>query len=195
MTDENTTNILNMGLESLVEDGKATDDFSAAVKALLDGPVKNLIQQKKLDAAVEEILPLEKKCRQACDAISASTLALTIVKMFREVGNWDKVSEYMLALTKKRGQLRRVTTDLVNLAMDWVKEATLAEKVKEDLMATLNTITDGKIYVEVERARLIAMLADRKEKEGDLDAAAALLQEVQVEFVSGGGSWRCIAER
>jgi 26S proteasome regulatory subunit N5 len=41
----------------------------------------------------------------------------------------------------------------------------------------------GKIYVEVERARLIKMLADMKEAEGNIAEAADLLQDVQVETI------------
>merc|ERR1712115_474235 len=48
-------------------------------------------------------------------------------------------------------------------------------------MATLNEVTDGKIFVEVEKARLTKMLADIKEKEGKIEEAANLMQEVQVE--------------
>ena len=43
------------------------------------------------------------------------------------------------------------------------------------------TITEGKIYVEVERARLTHKLAVMKEAEGDITEAATILQELQVE--------------
>lgn len=43
------------------------------------------------------------------------------------------------------------------------------------------TITAGKIYVEVERARLTHKLSLMKEKEGDISEAATILQELQVE--------------
>jgi hypothetical protein len=39
----------------------------------------------------------------------------------------------------------------------------------------------GKIYVENERARLTHRLAKMKEEEGDLQEAARILQELQVE--------------
>ena len=46
---------------------------------------------------------------------------------------------------------------------------------------TLRTVTAGKIYVEVERARLTLKLAHMKEGEGKIDEAATILQELQVE--------------
>jgi hypothetical protein len=52
--------------------------------------------------------------------------------------------------------------------------------VKTALIETLSTVTAGKIYVEVERARLVRQLAKIKEAAGDIDAAAEAMQEVAV---------------
>jgi len=41
-------------------------------------------------------------------------------------------------------------------------------------------VTEGKIYVEIERARLTKRLARIKEEEGNIDEAADILQEVAV---------------
>ena len=43
------------------------------------------------------------------------------------------------------------------------------------------TVTAGKIYVEVERARLTLKLSAMKEQDGDVNEAANILQELQVE--------------
>ncbi|CAE7926914.1 Psmd12 [Symbiodinium sp. KB8] len=55
------------------------------------------------------------------------------------------------------------------------------EEQRLDLINTLNEVTEGKIFVEVEKARLTSMLANMKEEEGKVDEAASLIQEVQVE--------------
>ena len=52
---------------------------------------------------------------------------------------------------------------------------------KVELIKKLRTITEGKIYVEVERARLTKTLADIYESEGKINEAADMLQEVAVE--------------
>lgn len=54
------------------------------------------------------------------------------------------------------------------------------QEVKMNLLQTLRTITDGKIFVEVERARLTRILAKIREQEGKVAEAAEILQEVQV---------------
>jgi 26S proteasome regulatory subunit N5 len=54
---------------------------------------------------------------------------------------------------------------------------------KLELLNTLRTMSAGKIFVELERARMTRMLADMKEKEGNVNEAADVLQEVQVETI------------
>ena len=44
----------------------------------------------------------------------------------------------------------------------------------------LQSVTEGKIYIEIERARLTKRLAKISEEEGKIDEAADLLQEVAV---------------
>jgi 26S proteasome regulatory subunit N5 len=45
---------------------------------------------------------------------------------------------------------------------------------------TLRAVTDGKIHVELERARLTRQLAKIRESEGKVAEAADLMSEVQV---------------
>lgn len=60
-------------------------------------------------------------------------------------------------------------------------DATPTPAVKLDLIKTLQALTEGKIYVEIERARLTRMMAKIKEEEGHVAEAAEILQEVAVE--------------
>ncbi|GBP06251.1 26S proteasome non-ATPase regulatory subunit 12 [Eumeta japonica] len=54
-------------------------------------------------------------------------------------------------------------------------------ETKLKLIDTLRVVTEGKIYVEIERARLTKILADIKEADGDIAGAAAVMEELQVE--------------
>ena len=49
-----------------------------------------------------------------------------------------------------------------------------------ELLDTLRSITEGKMFVEIERARLSRILASIKEKEGKIGEAADILQIFQV---------------
>jgi 26S proteasome regulatory subunit N5 len=74
-----------------------------------------------------------------------------------------------------------VVQGVVRAAAGWVDSAPAEGGVRERLVDTLLSVTEGKIYVEIDRARLTRARAASKEAAGDLDAAAELIQEVSVE--------------
>ncbi|KAF8822817.1 putative 26s proteasome subunit p55 [Cardiosporidium cionae] len=166
-------------LESLTNDPKATEDYSEEVKEVL-GEIETLFKAERLNESVEKMLILEKKCRQACDASSSSILCCSILRMLRSIEDWDGVNEYIVILCKKRGQLKRAIIDIVRLCMNWLEEIQSPD-IKVRLLKTLSGVTEGKIFVEVERARLTRYLAHQKEAEGNIDEAAILLQDLPVE--------------
>ena len=60
-------------------------------------------------------------------------------------------------------------------------EKTPTEDIKIELIKTLQTVTEGKIFLELERARLTRRLAAILESKGKIAEAAETLQEVAVE--------------
>lgn len=54
-------------------------------------------------------------------------------------------------------------------------------ETKLSVIETLRTVTEGKIFVEVERARVTRILSNIKMQQGDKKAAAEILCELQVE--------------
>jgi len=169
---------LNPVLGNLAKDPKATEDFSKETDEILSR-VDTMTKAGRVDEAVEELLVVEKKARLACDGISTSKLMCKICQIFRDANEWTKLKEHIVMLSKKRAQLKRGITDMVHLAMTWLDG--LDKDKKLDLIETLNEVTAGKIFVEVERARLTKILAGMKEAEGKIEEAANLMQEVQVE--------------
>jgi len=61
------------------------------------------------------------------------------------------------------------------------KQKVSRKDIDSIIKPALNDVTEGKIFVEVEKAKLTQMQADIKEAEGNVEEAANLLQEVQVE--------------
>lgn len=169
---------LNPVLGNLAKDPKATEDFSKETEEVI-ARADTMKKAGRLEEAIEDVLVLEKKTRMSCDGISTSKLICAVCKLCYEANEWGKLREHIVLLSKKRGQLKRAITDMVHQAMGWLDAQTKERKI--ELIQTLNEVTEGKIFVEVEKARLTGMLADMKEKEGDIDEAANLLQEVQVE--------------
>mmetsp|Transcript_144178 Transcript_144178/g.401694 ORF Transcript_144178/g.401694 Transcript_144178/m.401694 type:complete len:459 (-) Transcript_144178:169-1545(-) len=169
---------LNPVLGSLANDPKATEDYSKETEEVI-ARVGTMRAAGRVDEAVEEMLALEKKCRMASDGLSTSKLLCKVCQLYFDAQEWPKLREHIVLLSRKRGQLRRAITDMVHLAMGWLDG--LDKERKLELISTLNDVTEGKIFVEVERARLTKMLAQMKEAEGNTEEAANLLQEVQVE--------------
>ncbi|RKP22223.1 26S proteasome non-ATPase regulatory subunit 12 [Syncephalis pseudoplumigaleata] len=156
-------------------------DYTAESEALV-AETESLVQAQpdQLDAALERLLLLEKQTRQAADLASTTRILVHICRLCKQAGQWSKLNEMVTLLAKKHGQLKQAITRMVQEAMSYLSELTDAA-AHMALITTLRVVTEGKIYVEVERARLTRMLAKIKEDEGDLEKAADILQELQVE--------------
>jgi 26S proteasome regulatory subunit N5 len=133
-----------------------------------------------LQGAIEKLTILEKKARQASDLASTSRLVVGLVTICKEAGDWSLLNEQVLLLSKKHGQLKQAITKMVQVVMGFLND-TPSKETKLSLIETLRTVTEGKIFVEVERARITRILSDIKKAEGDLSAAADILCELQVE--------------
>lgn len=74
----------------------------------------------------------------------------------------------------------QAVTKMVQEACTYVDQIdNMEEKLR--LIDTLRTVTTGKIYVEIERARLTKKIAGIKESNGSIEEAANIMQELQVE--------------
>jgi len=134
----------------------------------------------KLNEALEILYSLEKQTRTGADALSTGRLLEAIVQICFECKQWELLNENIISLTKRRGQLKAAVTKMVQQCCTYVDKMP-SKEVKLKLIDTLRTVTAGKIYVEVERARLTHTLAQIKEKDGEITEAANILQELQVE--------------
>jgi 26S proteasome regulatory subunit N5 len=90
------------------------------------------------------------------------------------------LNEQVLLLSKKHSQLKQAITKMVQVTMSFLDDSPNLE-TKLSVIDTLRTVTEGKIFVEVERARVTKILSDIKLEQGDKKAAADTLCELQVE--------------
>lgn len=90
------------------------------------------------------------------------------------------MNENIVLLTKRRSQIKQSITKMIQECCNYV-DAMPDKETKLAYIDTLRTVTAGKIYVEVERARLTHKLSKIKEAEGKLEEAATVMQELQVE--------------
>jgi 26S proteasome regulatory subunit N5 len=227
-----------------------------------------LSQKGDLAGALESLLALEKKTRQASDAFAGSRVAQAVIKACWAAKDLEALMEQVATLCKKRGQSKRATVTIVRQSMRYVdalsqgwelpvgfsrapsssssgageseskeaddsaaapvdpkaaraaketaqehledkgaydneKEAqTTDDATREEgsavaaaggkslrdarlaLVHSLREVTVGKMWVEVERARLTRALAELHEKEGRLSEACSTLQEAAVETIA-----------
>ncbi|MCJ1308318.1 hypothetical protein MMC25_001971 [Agyrium rufum] len=135
---------------------------------------------KDFSKEADKQIPEAEKLAKASDLASTSRLVVAIVTICKDSGDWSLLNEQVLLLSKKHGQLKQATTKMVQVVMTFIDDAPTKEK-KLSVIETLRTVTEGKIFVEVERARVTRILSNMKKEEGDLPAAADILCELQVE--------------
>lgn len=90
------------------------------------------------------------------------------------------MNEQVQLLSKKHGQLKQAITTMIQEVIKVLDEAPDLD-TKIETIENIRTVTEGKIYVEVERARVSRTLSHIKEEQGDIDAATEILGELQVE--------------
>eukprot|EP00879_Flechtneria_rotunda_P000771 GHRR01000892.1.p1 GENE.GHRR01000892.1~~GHRR01000892.1.p1 ORF type:complete len:495 (+),score=198.91 GHRR01000892.1:353-1837(+) len=139
-----------------------------------------LADQDKLAQSLEGLLNLEKTARVAEDVTASKLACSSILEVCYKAKQWKQLEEHIVLLSKCRGQLKQVIQAFVRQAMCYLD--TLPDKeTQASLIKTLQIVTEGKIFVEIERARLTRKLAAMKEAEGNIAEAADILQEVAVE--------------
>lgn len=117
---------------------------------------------------------------QASDLASTSRILIAICTICKEAGKWSLLNDQVLVLSKKHGQLKQAVTRMVQTVMKFLDDTPNME-TKLSVIETLRTVTEGKIFVEVERARVTRILSDIKKQQGDKKAAMDILCELQVE--------------
>lgn len=157
---------------------RADKDFTKEVDVII--PEAEKLGASNAQAGIEQLLTLEKKTRQASDLASTSRLIVAIVTIAKKANDWDLMNEQVLLLSKKHGQLKQAITKMVQTVMGFLEDTPSLEK-KLSVIETLRTVTEGKIFVEVERARVTRILSNIKKEQGDVKAATDILCELQVE--------------
>ncbi|KAF8470141.1 PCI domain-containing protein [Kalaharituber pfeilii] len=157
---------------------KAEKDF----KEILDAQLPEILESAKtnLTSAIEKLLGLEKQTRQASDSASTTRLLKAIVTLCKDAGDWKLMDENVQMLSKKHGQLKQAITEMVQEVMRFL-DSTPDMETKLSVIETLRTVTEGKIFVEVERARITRILSHIKKSQGDIAGATSVLCELQVE--------------
>ncbi|CAI5440776.1 unnamed protein product [Caenorhabditis angaria] len=139
-----------------------------------------IAQKGDVVGAVESLNNIEKLSRLGSDMKSNTRVVQHQVKLCFDGQKWDLLNETILTLSKKRLLIKMAIAKMVRDAVAMIEKLP-SEDLRMKLIETLRTVTAGKIYVEVERARLTSMVVRKLEAEGKIDEAATMLLELQVE--------------
>eukprot|EP00800_Vazella_pourtalesii_P012624 TRINITY_DN2962_c1_g1_i1.p1 TRINITY_DN2962_c1_g1~~TRINITY_DN2962_c1_g1_i1.p1 ORF type:complete len:357 (+),score=86.34 TRINITY_DN2962_c1_g1_i1:40-1110(+) len=164
---------------STLQDTAMEVDYSASVEEQLP-KCKELAKQGNLQEALEKLLTLEKQTRLSADMVSCSKVLVAIVQLCFDCLEWTLLNQQLVNLTKKRNLLKLAVCKMIQEAVTFVED-TPDMATKLELIKTLRNVTEGKIYVENERARLTLKLSNIHEATGDVTSASSVLQELQVE--------------
>jgi 26S proteasome regulatory subunit N5 len=146
---------------------------------------------------------------------STAALLTLLARLCWQAGNLDTLNVQLTLMSKKHGQLKEAVVRMVDETVPWLaelkaqKDAGAYKNTKDrwlELLTTVRDISEGKIYLELQRARLTVMLSeyheqlaltapkaepakddDKKEPvtaQDHLDLAADLMSEIQIETYS-----------
>ncbi|KAI0095120.1 26S proteasome non-ATPase regulatory subunit 12 [Irpex rosettiformis] len=176
---------------------KQEKDFTAEVDALIP-EAKSLAESGKLEESIDKLLVLEKQTRNASDLPSTTRLVKEISQLAYDSRNYPLLNHNIQLLSKKHGQLKAAIQGLVELVMGWLQEIKEQDGIERwlELIETLRTVTEGKIFLETPRARVTLLLAHHHESlansptptspapKDSKQTASDLLSELQVETYS-----------
>jgi 26S proteasome regulatory subunit N5 len=104
---------------------------------------------------------------------STASLLTLLVTLCWDAGDLDALNAQLTIMSKKHGQLKEAVVRMVDTATPWLADL----KAKRDagaykggkdrwleLLTTIRDITEGKIYLELQRARLTVMLSEYHEQ-------------------------------
>lgn len=148
-----------------------------------------------LASALALLASVEKRARIGNDLSSLVRVCEASLQLCKDCNDEENLIATIKTLTTRRSQKTKAVGACVNKAIPWVLDTSEGSKgyvpldvsneeqkaIREKLVVTLRDITDGKIFLEAQRARLTRALAIIKEQEGDIPGAADILQEVHVE--------------
>lgn len=164
---------------------KAEKDFSAT----LDEQFPLIEKVSDYKQQLEKYLVLEKQTRQSSDLASSKRVLNKIVTTLVQNGDWEYLNDLITTLSKKHGQLKSSIQAFIQDVIKLLDELNnlhpheLETKIK--LIETIRTVTDKKIFVEVERAIVSRQLAEiYLNQKNDLDKAVDILCDLQVETYS-----------
>jgi 26S proteasome regulatory subunit N5 len=145
-------------------------DLTAETDAKLEQS-SQLAKGQSLNEALALLAALEKRCRVGNDSANLVRVCEASLQYCKDAGDTESLVITLQTLSTRRSQKMQAVRALVHKAIPWclkdqyipLEVSTEEEKLaREKLVVALRDITDGKLFLEAERARLTRALATIK---------------------------------
>ena len=160
-------------LEEKINLASETETKISQANALISSSPTNL------SSALSLLASIEKRARVGNDTTSLVKICEASLQLCKDCNDEESLIDTIKMLTSRRSQKSKAIGACVNKAMPWVLESesgsdsgdgmkgfiplavTNEEQkvIREKMVVTLRDITDGKLFLEAERARLTRALA------------------------------------
>ncbi|KIM47820.1 hypothetical protein M413DRAFT_439500 [Hebeloma cylindrosporum] len=179
----------------MADNKKQEKDFTKEVDALIP-EADSIVKSGKLQDGLDKLFALEKQTRNAADLASTTRLVKAAVQHCYDAKDYPLLNSTVSVLSKKHGQLKAAVQAIVELSIVWLPEIKEKAGVERwlELVETLRSVTEGKIFLETPRARVTLLLSHyhenlsvsgkSKDPKESLETASELLSDLQVETYS-----------
>lgn len=186
-----TNNMSNAGSSGRALGGELEEkvDLTPETDAKLEQGAQ-LAKGGQLKEALALLAALEKRCRVGNDSANLVRVCEASLQYCKDAGDDEMLRTTLQTLSTRRSQKQAAIKALVRKSMPYCIEgdfspmpltSEIEKKARNALVEALREISDGKIFLEAERARLTRCMSMILEQEGDVSKAADVLQEVHVE--------------
>lgn len=159
-----------------------TEEEKVDLTPEVEEKLKTILPQQ-FEKAIEDLHQLERKTRIAKDDKANDLVCQNIVNLCIKNHKWEDLGTNVTILAKRRGYFRRSIKDVIQISMGALSEIQDAE-TRINLIRTLCSVAEGKIFVEIERAKLTEYLVEYLESKNELVEAMNLLQDLRLEILT-----------
>lgn len=133
---------------------------------------------------IKELYDLEKVCRASDDVHSCAEILITIVQLFFEKSKFEELNENILGFTTRKQLQSKFVFEKLFKECFTILDKISEQKIKIKIMETLITISNGKLYVENEKAQISLKLSKIKRQEGNIEAAIKILEDLKMDTMA-----------
>jgi 26S proteasome regulatory subunit N5 len=135
--------------------------------------------------AMDELVQLEKKYRVAGDAISIGRILVAIVQFYFDAEKFDELNDAIVTFAmKKHLQSEHAIGEMIRECCKIVDQLVSNPIQRVKLLETLKYVTNGKLYSEMERAKICKELSSIRKCEGELQKAILVLEDLKIDTIT-----------